>query len=162
MIKRFHLEGSPQKELGQERKGKVNFMNRNIFVMASAALLLLSLAGAVYADGVKAEATIRLMGAAEAQLPDAVTNPIELPTDLMAAPALEKSKAVEKAKDVLEKATQRRDEGRNGGLNNAEGARAKGAEMAEQAKDNRDTRGRSDPPGPPETPPGPPETPPGN
>jgi len=116
----------------------------------------------VHAQDGGAEATIRLMGAAEAELPDAVTNPIKLPDRLLDVPEAEQVKAVEKASDALANATQHRDAGRNGGLDQAAEARMKGADMAEQAKDNRDTHGRSDPPGPPETPPGPPETPPGN
>ena len=102
------------------------------------------------------------MDAAEADLPEAVTKSIELPLDLMAEPALEKSKAVEKAKDALKEAEQHRDEGRQKGIDASYEARMKGADMADQAKDNRDTRGRSDPPGRPENLPEPPNNPPGD
>ena len=52
-------------------------MNRNKFTLLAAAALLLSVAGTVKAEEDAAEATIRLMGEAEAELPAAVTKSIE-------------------------------------------------------------------------------------
>ena len=98
----------------------------------------------------EAEATIRLMGKAEAELPDAVTKEITLPASVS-----EDSAAVENAAKGLETANENR-ERREEGLSRADEARDRGAELAEEAQQNRETRGRSgDRPEPPE-PPGPP------
>ena len=101
-----------------------------------------------------AESTIRLMGQAEATLPDAVTKDIKLP------PAMSvDEKAVEKASRGQARANANR-EGRQQGLEKADEAREKGNDIAEQAKQNRENRGRFDsPPGRPDAPPGPPERP---
>ena len=101
-----------------------------------------------------AESTIRLMGAAEADLPDAVTRDIELP------PAMRvNEKAVEKASRGHERANDNR-ERRQQGLSRADEAREKGNDISGQAKDNRENRGRFDnPPGRPDGPPEPPERP---
>lgn len=99
----------------------------------------------------EAESTIRLMGAAEAELPNAVTKEISLP-----AAATEDEAAVDKASKGLEKANER-NERREKGLSQADEARERGAEMSEEAKENRENRGRSgDRPQPPEPPKGPP------
>lgn len=102
------------------------------------------------------ESTIRLMGEAEAELPDAVTKEISLP-----AAAIENSAAVEKAVNGLQNANANR-ERREAGQDNAAEAKERGAEMAEEARQNRENRGRSenrpdrpDRPDPP-NPPGPP------
>ena len=103
-----------------------------------------------------AEATIRLMDVAEAELPEVVTNEIKLPPA-----AVENSAAVDNAERGLETARENRDR-RENGLSRAEEAREHGAEMAEEARQNRENRGRFEdrptPPGPPDrpTPPGPP------
>ncbi len=106
-----------------------------------------------------AEATIRLMGAAEADLPEAITKEITLPPA-----AMENSAAVEKAEQGLQKASENRSR-RENGLSRADAAREHGSEMADQAKQNRENRGRFDdrprPPNRPE-PPNPPNGPPGN
>ncbi len=108
-----------------------------------------------------AEATIRLMGVAEAALPDAVTKEISLPQSLA-----DDSAAVDNATNGLEKANANRAR-RDDGVSRADEARERGAEIAEEAQQNRESRGRSgdrpDPPDPPD-PPGPPEQPgpPGN
>lgn len=111
-----------------------------------------------------AEATIRLMGVAEAELPEAVTKEISLPPA-----AIENRQAVENAERGRSD-----DRGSSNGRGNAENglsradeARERGAEMAEQAKENRENRGRfedrpeppgrPDNPGPPDRPPGPPQ-----
>lgn len=128
---------------------------RHLF--ATAGLYLLFGAGSALAqdtdepDG--SEATIRLMGNAEAELPDAVTREILLPAHLAEnATALENSA---KGHDTAKENRQRRKEG----LANAEAARERGAEMSEAAQENRENRGRShdrperpekpDPPSPP-------------
>ena len=103
-----------------------------------------------------AESTIRLMGAAEADLPEAVTKEIKLPPA-----AIENSAAVEKAERGSQTANENR-ERRENGLSRADEAREHGAEMAEEAKKNRENRGRfEDRPTPPERP-EPPRGPPDN
>ena len=121
----------------------------------TAATLLLTANAAWTADeaeGDSAESTIRLMGAAEAELPEVVTKEIMLPTALR-----EDSKAVEKAAKGLNTANENRKRGESG-LSQADEARERGAEMAKEAKENRENRGRSDEhrPEPPPNP-GPPE-----
>lgn len=105
-----------------------------------------------------AEATIRLMGAAETEFPEAVTNEIKLPPA-----AIENSAAVENAARGLQKAQEKR-ERRENGLSRADEAREHGAEMSEEAQQNRENRGRfEDRPTPPDRPepPDPPRGPPG-
>jgi type IV secretory pathway VirB10-like protein len=109
-------------------------------------------------DADPAEATIRLMGAAETELPEAVTNEIKLPPA-----ATENSAAVENAARGQQRAQENR-ERRENGLSRADEAREHGAEMAEQARQNRENRGRfEDRPTPPDRPepPDPPRGPPG-
>jgi hypothetical protein len=126
-------------------------MNRK-FVWMSAASLLLA-CGSAWAQEEEAETTIRLMGAAEAELPDAVTAEIALPDSVA-----EDSAAVESAQFGLDTANENR-ERREAGLATADEARERGAEMAEEALQNRESRGRSeDLPTPPEVP-APPEVP---
>lgn len=126
---------------------------KKTFVLLGITVLLLSFSD-VRAQGAddsdEAESTIRLMGSAEAELPDAVTKEILLPPS-----AIENSAAVEKAAHGLGK-TAEKNEQREHGLEKADDAREHGAEMAEQAQQNRESRGRSqdrpeqpDPPGPP-------------
>ncbi len=102
-----------------------------------------------------AESTIRLMSAAEAELPEAVTKEILLPPA-----AIENSAAVEKAERGSQTARENR-ERREKGLSRADEAREHGAEMAEKARTNRENRGRfedrSTPPERPEPPKGPPD-----
>jgi hypothetical protein len=112
--------------------------------------MLLFSSGSVMAEDGDAEATIRLMGNAEMELPEAVTKEITLPEHLLAAD--DQVRAVEKAEKGLEKANERL-ERRENGLSNADEARERGAEMKEKAQENRENRGRSDdrpdPPGQP-------------
>lgn len=132
---------------------KANNMNRNTIILASAALLLLSAAGSARAEDDGAEATIRLMGKSDAELPLAVTKELKLPEHLFDVPADEQVKAVEKAEKGLTNAETRRDSGRANGQQNADDARNRGAEMSEQAKESRENKGRhDDPPVPPENP----------
>lgn len=105
-------------------------------------------------DNDVAESTIRLMGASEAELPDAVTKDIKLPPSLGV-----NNKAVENASRGLERAQANRDR-REQGLKKADEAREKGNEISEQAKQNRENRSRFDePPGRPDDLPGPPDRP---
>ena len=134
-------------------------MNSKALIAATVAMLAFSANGwADEDDG--AEATIRLMGTAEAQLPDAVTKTITLPAHLMVE-SDDQVAAVDKAKNGHDVANQRRED-QTTGQARAEEVRQQGKEMAEQAKEARENRGRADPPGGgrPENP-GPPETPPG-
>jgi hypothetical protein len=99
------------------------------------------------------EATMRLMGKAEAELPDAVTKEIKLPDSLLKRDP--ESADIENSAKGHETANENRLR-REAGLSNAEEAREHGAEMSEQAKENRENQGRSeDHPTPPENP-GPP------
>ena len=131
-------------------------MNR-IYLLIGAATVILSFGNTSAQDSNDdAEATIRLMGAAEAELPDAVTKEISLPVSVA-----EDSAAVENAATGLQTANENRMR-REEGLTKADEAREMGAEMAEEAMENRENRGRSedlperpDTPQPP-TPPGPP------
>ena len=126
-------------------------MKKVTLIFATTVLLA---SGSGWADD-HAEATIRLMDKAEAELPDAVTRPIELPAHLRAVKLEDQVAAVEKAEKGLEKANER-NEHRNNGQDQAADAREHAAEMQEKAKNNREQRGRSkdDRPTPPETPPG--------
>jgi hypothetical protein len=127
-----------------------------------AALLLLG-TGAAWAqdgDGDNAETTIRLMGDADAELPDVVINDISLPE--AATVDLE---AISNARKGLDVANEKRAQ-RNDGLRNASEARERASEMADEARGNVENRGRAedlpgDVPGRPDRPERPerPETP---
>jgi hypothetical protein len=130
-------------------------MNRKLVWISTASLLFAC--GSAWAQEDEAETTIRLMGAHEAELPDAVTAEIALPDSVP-----EDAAAVESAQFGLATANENR-ERREAGLAKADEAREHGAEMAEEALQNRESRGRSedlptvpDVPAPPEVP-----TPPG-
>ena len=119
---------------------------------AAAALALCSSVG--WAADSDAEATIRLMGKAEAELPEAVTKEITLPAHLLEESTDNQARAVEKAAKGLEKANQRHARRENGQAQ-AEEARERNNEMNEKANENRENRGRSeDHPTPPDSPPG--------
>ena len=125
-------------------------MNKVTLIVATTALLA-SGSGWTADD---AEATIRLMGKAEAELPDAVTKEIRLPEHLLAADPEDQVATVDKAEKGLAKAKERHAQ-REKGQDQAAEARERGAEMKDKAKDDRENRGRSDDrPEPPETPPG--------
>lgn len=126
---------------------------KNLQLTIAAVALTLSSGIAWAADG-DPEATIRLMGNAEADLPEAVTKEITLPAHLLEASAAEQAATVDKAARGLDKANARH-ERRNNGQMEAEEARERGAEMSEKAHDNRENRGRAeDHPTPPDSPPG--------
>ena len=122
------------------------------FALIGTAVLLMSSSGA-WAD--EHETTIRLMSAADAELPAAVTKEISLP-DALAV----NSVAVEKALRGLKTANENRTSGREAGLSKAEAARESAAEMADGAAETRENNGRSgdhpdrpdrpEPQGPPE------------
>lgn len=135
-------------------------MNSKFLVPALMALMGVSTGAWAGDDG--AEATIRLMGTAEAELPGAVTKTISLPEHL-AVESDDQVAAVDKAKNGHDKANERLDnEKRQNGLSQAEAARENGREMAEKASEARENRGRSeDRPEPPDRPdnPGPPDNP---
>lgn len=122
-----------------------------VTILLRAAVISVALAGVSFAqdeDG-EAETTIRLMDAADAKLPGAVTEQIQLPPA-----AAENTDAVENAARGLEQANASR-ERREDGLANADEARERGAEMSEEARENVENRGRADenrpePPGRPD------------
>ena len=127
-------------------------MMKKIWTAAAIAALLAASSGSWAADD--AEATIRLMGNAEAELPDAVTREITLPEHLLAADPEDRVATVEKAEKGLEKANERNMH-RDKGQDQAAEARERSSEMKEKAKENQENRGRSeDHPTPPEAPPG--------
>jgi hypothetical protein len=127
-------------------------MKKKTWTTVAIVVLLAASAGSWAADD--AEATIRLMGNAEAELPDAVTREITLPEHLLAADPEDRVATVEKAEKGLEKANERNAH-RQTGQDNAAEARERRSEMKETAKENQENRGRSeDHPTPPEAPPG--------
>jgi hypothetical protein len=116
----------------------VDIMNRK-FAWIYTVVFLMGFGSAWAQDeGDEAEATIRLMGAAEAELPNAVTADIALPDSLP-----EDSEAVENAQAGIDTANENRQR-REDGLTTADGARERGSEMAEEALENRENRGRSE------------------
>ena len=130
-------------------------MRRKLYLLWAAPLLL-GLSGAWADEDVlpNAEATIRLMDEADAELPDAVMNEVtlpELPESAQGADGLAKA----------EENKGRRDTGQDVAQGNRENARDNANSMAEEALENVEQRGRSeehrqdnppDPPGPPDTP----------
>jgi len=130
-------------------------MKSRFLIPAAVALMGVS-AGAWAADDDGAEATIRLMDATEAELPDAVTKQITLPKDLLIegndqVTTVNKAKGLDKANERVE------NEKRKDGLAKATAAREHGAEMSENAKDARENQGRAkeelpDPPNRPDNP----------
>jgi hypothetical protein len=129
---------------------------KSIFLIPAAVALMGVSAGAWAADDDGAEATIRLMDTAEAELPDAVTKTISLPEHLRLQ-STDQAATVDKAKGH-DKANERLDnEKRNSGLAKANAARENGAEMSEKAKEARENQGRAkedrpDPPNRPDNP----------
>ena len=125
-------------------------MNRN-FALIGIAVLLMSGSGA-WAE--EHETTIRLMGAADDELPFVVTKEISLPDALSV-----NSAAVVNAASGLKTANENRMRRLETGLSTAEAARDSVAEMADAAAESRDNNdrsgGRSDPPERPDMP-GPP------
>jgi hypothetical protein len=112
-------------------------MNIKKMIICCTALLLS--ANIVWADdGNEAESTIRLMGAAEAALPEAVTKEITLPEAVA-----EDATAVDNAARGHETANKNK-ERRKEGLAQADEAHERGADMANDAQNNRENRGRSE------------------
>ena len=126
--------------------------------LTAAALLLFSSAGWTADDD--SEATIRLMGAAEADEPTVVTKELAIPQHLMQASQEAQERAIKNSEDGLKNAAERGEKkgfekAGNPGRGRAEEALERNSEMNEKAKENRENKGRSeDRPDPPETPPG--------
>jgi hypothetical protein len=110
-------------------------MKRKLVLISTAGLLLGF--SSAWAQEEDAEATMRLMGHADAELPDAVTRDIALPDSVP-----EDSAAMANAQRGLDQANESRAR-REVGLAIAEEARERGADMAHEAMQNRETRGRS-------------------
>lgn len=127
-------------------------MKARYAVIIATLMLLFSFSLALAEDSVDSgelDATMRLMDDAEAELPEAVTRPIQLPEHLRVDTV-----AAEKSAPGLETANAaRNNQHRQDGLNNANEARDRANEMAEAAKENRENHGRSeDLPEPPNRP----------
>jgi len=132
----------------------MKIMEKKSFQIVLALAMLLG-TGNVFAQDAddEMEATMRLMGKAEAELPAAVTKPIKLPDSLLTRNS--ESAAIENSADGHKAATEARKH-REDGLRKADEARTQGAEMSEEAKEDRENQGRSENhPTPPENP-GPP------
>jgi hypothetical protein len=120
-------------------------------ILIPALITLMGFSAGAWAADDDGEATIRLMETAEAALPGAVTKTISLPEHLQ-VDGEDQAATVEQAKGH-DKANQRLvNENRNKGLEQAAAARESGNEMAEKAKEARETRVRAEPPGRPENP----------
>ena len=113
---------------------------KSIILMPAAVALMGVSAGTWAADDEGAEATIRLMGTAEAELPDAVTKTISLP-DHLVLQSKEQAATVERARGH-DNANERR-EAREKNLSKADKAREHGAEMSEKTKEVRENQGRA-------------------
>lgn len=116
-------------------------------VLATTIMLLSSMSLALADDVDELDATMRLMGDAEAESPETVTVKIELPAHLMeGSVAAEKSaKGHRAANDAISK--------REHGRDSTGQARDRASEMADGAKENRENHGRSeDRPEPPTRP----------
>ena len=117
-------------------KSEVHTMKQNNahkLVIGSLAATLL-VAGPAWAND-DAEATIRLMGAAEAMLPDAVMNTISLPSS---------AKPNEAAVGKLEQALAQAGPGNRPEQSRADEALQNANSSAQEARSNREDRGRSD------------------
>lgn len=116
-------------------------MNRKYAWTWTVALILSFGSGWAQDEGAgdEAETTIRLMGAADAALPEAVTKDIALPESVP-----EDATAVEKAQRGIETAKAKRSQREERRSTNNEGARDNRADMADDAQKNRETRGRSE------------------
>ena len=129
-------------------------MKSKYAVIIATIMLLFSFSLALAEDSNDADeldATMRLMDDAEANLPDAVTRPIKLPDNV----GIANSAAVEKSVNGIEAANAGSDNSTHG-RDTADAARNRASDMAEAAKDNRETHGRSedlpDPPNRPDPP----------
>jgi hypothetical protein len=126
---------------------------RKMIICCTALLLGANVAWAL--DGDEAESTIRLMGAADADLPKAVTKEITLPEA-----ASEDSAAVANTEREMKTANENREQ-RKEGLEQADEVRQRSSDMAGEAHDNRENRERSrerPEPGPPADPGRPPDS----
>lgn len=126
------------------------------YLVAIAGVVSLLISGQAWSqdngENDEGEVTIRLMGHADAALPDAVTKNISLPVVLPADAAAEAAAAISSAEAA-----------RAAGLEKAEIALDRNAAMRQNALENVENRSRSDvPSGPPTDPPQPPGPPDGN
>jgi len=121
------------------------------------ALLLAS--GPAWTQEDETEVTIRLMGAADAELPQAAIHSVVLPGDMTEnTKAVEHAQSIEKAQFGLDTASNppsNRDEAQEKAFE----ARSKGAEMSEAAQESQENRGRSDERPEPPAPGSPPQNP---
>lgn len=129
--------------------GRDRLMKFRYALLAAASMIYFSFGVALADDADELDATMRLMDDAEAQLPEAVTRPIQLPEHLRVD-----SVAAEKSAPGHETANAARDnEQRQSGIENAAEARERANDMSEEAKEDRENRGRSeDRPDPPNRP----------
>ena len=143
-----------------ERQQDFWMSQMKIKILIPAIIALMGVSAGAWADDQDddGEVTISLMPAG-ADVPEAVTKRIELPTLEMGNEQADEK--VKRARQALTKAEQKRTEGRDHGRSQADLARDKAQEMSENAKDKNENRGRAegrpdrpDPPGPPDNPPG--------
>ncbi len=113
-------------------------MNYKTLILASVALMTFSHNGWTDMADDDAEATIRLMGTAEAQSSDDVIKVISLPDRLLDAEKDDQVAAVEKAKEGLQNATD------NVNKDLPDSASQQARDARDQAKNNRESRGRSE------------------
>jgi hypothetical protein len=135
-----------------EKKGGKKLMKAKYTLIIAMLMLLFSFSLALAEDSDDSgalDATMRLMDDAEANLPEAVTKPIQLPEHLR-----ESTVAADKSTTGHTEANAARDnQHRKDGLNKANDARDRASSLAEAAKDNRESHGRSeDRPEPPDPP----------
>ncbi len=111
-------------------------------------LALLFTAGAVFAqeDEGDLEGTIRLMGEAEAELPEAVTREIALPDiiDVDAAAVEASAEGLATANEARQNRGQELSVADEARENAAADARENAADMAEEARENAENRSRAD------------------
>jgi len=120
-------------------------MTYKTLILASVALMTFSHNGWTDMADDDAEATIRLMGTAEAQSSEDVTKTITLPSRLLDVEEGDEVAAVEKAEKGLKNATDNvNKEHSNNASEQAQEAREHGKEMSEKAKESRENRGRSE------------------
>lgn len=137
-------------------------MKYKTLILASMTLMAFSHNGWTAMDDDDAEATIRLMGTAEAESSDDVMREISLPRHLLDEAKEDQVKAVDKADKGLKNATKNVNKHTDQASEQGQEARERSQEMSEKANENRENRGRSedrpDPPGRPDNP-GPPDNP---
>ena len=131
-------------------------MKYKTLILAFMVAMAFSHSGWTAMDDDDAEATIRLMGTAEAESPDDVMRVISLPQHLLDEAMEDQVKAVDKADKGLKNATENVKKHTDHASEQGQEARERGQEMSERANENRENQGRSkdrpDPPGRPDNP----------